>query len=154
MKEKLKKKERGGVRNNTQELLRSDSPCRSAVTQTHPTFLLSRYGDSLVLSLWDQFSLLQVRSLALLLHVPNDRIFHFGTCGYALKTDSVVTCRLWLGMGHSLKICGTVRLHELLFGSQEDVGFKPENREAELTVCLCLHVSRRPPDVLCTYLTS
>lgn len=35
---------------------------------------------------------------------------------------------------HSLQICGTVSLHELLFGSQEDVGFKPEHREAELTL--------------------
>lgn len=38
-------------------------------TLTYPTFLLSRNRDSLILSLWNQLSLLQVRSLALLLHV-------------------------------------------------------------------------------------
>lgn len=32
---------------------------------------------------------------------------------------------------HSLKISGTVSLHELLFGSKQDVGFKPVNRQAE-----------------------
>lgn len=35
---------------------------------------------------------------------------------------------------HSLQICGTVSLHELLFGSQQDVRFKPEDGEAELTL--------------------
>lgn len=34
---------------------------------------------------------------------------------------------------HLLEICGTVSLHELLFGSQEDVGFKPGHRETELS---------------------
>lgn len=34
---------------------------------------------------------------------------------------------------HSLEICGAISLHELLFGSQEDVGFEPEHREVELT---------------------
>lgn len=29
---------------------------------------------------------------------------------------------------HSLEISGAVGLHELLFGSQEDVGFKPGNK--------------------------
>lgn len=48
---------------------------------------------------------------------------------------------------HSLQICGTVSLHELLFGSQQDVRFKPEDGEAELTLwsseqshmCLCIN---------------
>lgn len=44
-----------------------------AATLTYPTLLLSRNSDSLVLSLWDQLSLLQIRSLALLLHVSDER---------------------------------------------------------------------------------
>lgn len=32
------------------------------------------------------------------------------------------------GGKHSLEISGTVSLHELLFGSQEDVRLKPEDR--------------------------
>ena len=35
---------------------------------------------------------------------------------------------------HSLQICGTVSLQELLFGSQQDVWFKPEDRKAEVTL--------------------
>lgn len=40
---------------------------------THPTFLLSRDSDSLILFLWNQLSLLVVRRLALFLHVSVDR---------------------------------------------------------------------------------
>lgn len=36
---------------------------------SYPTFLLSRYSDPLVLSLWNKLSLLQVWSFTLLLHV-------------------------------------------------------------------------------------
>lgn len=109
----------------------STSPCITAVTLTHPTFLLSRNTDSLVLSLWNQFSLLQVRSLALLLHVSNDRSTFILAVVDLHSVDGEITCTRWK---HSLEICGTVRLHELLFGSKEDVGFKPEHREAEVTL--------------------
>lgn len=34
----------------------------------------------------------------------------------------------------SLKICGTVSLHELLLGSQKDVRFKPGDGQTELTL--------------------
>lgn len=50
---------------------------------------------------------------------------------HSMDAEITVAC----GKGkHSLEICGTVGLHELLLGSQEDVGFKPEHREAEFTL--------------------
>lgn len=52
---------------------------------TYPAFLLARNTDSLVLSLWNRLSLLQVGSLALLLHVSIDRltiILHSGRLKY------------------------------------------------------------------------
>lgn len=62
------------VKNNSainNSSLKTTSASPSSVT--YPTFLLSRNSDSLVLSLWDLLSLLQVRTLALLLHISNDR---------------------------------------------------------------------------------
>lgn len=66
----------------------------------------------------------------MLLHVSNDRSTFILAVVDLHSVDGEITCTRWK---HSLEICGTVRLHELLFGSQEDVGFKPEHREAEVT---------------------
>lgn len=56
---------------------------------------------------------------------------------------------------HSLEICCTVSLHELLFGAQEDVGFVPAHREAELTLGITIsHMCLCTNPALCTYLTS
>lgn len=59
----------------TKSVLRLRNTCcfTAVTTVTYPTFLLSRNSDSLVLSLWNLLSLLQVRSLALLLHISDDR---------------------------------------------------------------------------------
>lgn len=129
------------VRNNTQNILLrntstvfSNSPCITAVTLTYPAFLLSRNTDPLVLFLWNQFSILQVREIALLLHVSNDRSTNIGLKLFSILVDSEthsmdeeITFAYNQGK-HSLEICGTVSFHELLFGSQEDVGFKSENK--------------------------
>lgn len=50
----------------------------------------------------------------------------------------------------SLEICGAVNLQELLFGSQEDVGFEPEGREAEVNVSVMTSTTvwSRPPHIL------
>lgn len=50
----------------------------------------------------------------------------------------------------SLEICGTVNLQELLFGSQEDVRFEPEGREAEVNISVITSTTTlsHPPHIL------
>lgn len=110
-----------------------------AVTVTYPTFLLSRNSDSLVLSLWNQFSLLQLRGLALLLHVSNDRLridFHFGTLQGIHSADSEkVTVR---GNTHSRSVALSVFRNSCL--ARRRMSGSNLNAERNIFSYICLYI--------------